>query len=247
MHLPPVLRTPITGLIGETCYDVLIENLNLTDVPCIKYTISKGLGLGIVLGGSIVKIPQIMTIIKNKSAQGLSMSSYLLETLSYAITLAYNLRQGNPFSTYGEIFFISIQNILITLLILVYSGKTDALVMTITSLISTFYCLTSEKLLPAWIMAILYAGTIPLSLASKIPQINANFKNKSTGQLSAFAVINYFAGSTARVFTTLTELDDPLVLTGTVLASILNAILVVQVFLYWGAPAKQATKPIKTD
>ncbi|OAD71426.1 hypothetical protein PHYBLDRAFT_75231 [Phycomyces blakesleeanus NRRL 1555(-)] len=235
MHLPAVLRTPITGLIGETCYDVLIENLNLTDVPCIKYTISKGLGLGIVLGGSIVKIPQIMTIVRNKSAQGLSLSSYLLETFSYAITLAYNLRQGNPFSTFGEIFFISLQNIVITLLILLYSGKREALVMTFTSLISIFYCLTSEKLVPASIMAVLYAATIPLSLASKVPQISANFKNKSTGQLSVFTVINYFAGSTARVFTTMTELDDPLMLTGTVLASVLNAVLVIQVFLYWGS------------
>lgn len=92
-------------------------------------------------------------------------------------------------------------------------------------------------------MASLYAITIPLSLASKIPQIYTNFINKSTGQLSVFAVLNYFAGTTARVFTTMTELDDPLMLIGNLLASILNGVLVIQVFMYW----EKRMEPQKAD
>lgn len=45
---------------GQECYISLVENLNMGDVKCLKYSISKGLGIGIVVGGSIVKVPQIL-------------------------------------------------------------------------------------------------------------------------------------------------------------------------------------------
>jgi len=44
----------------QKCYVSLVENLNIKDVECLKYSLSKGLGLGIVLGGSIMKIPQLL-------------------------------------------------------------------------------------------------------------------------------------------------------------------------------------------
>ncbi|KAI7907410.1 uncharacterized protein BX663DRAFT_495784 [Cokeromyces recurvatus] len=234
MQLPPVLRDPAIGIIGEKCYVSLIENLNIGDKDCIKYVISKGLGLGIVLGGSIVKIPQILTILRNKSTEGLSFTSYLIETLSYFITLSYNLRQGNPFSTFGEIMFICIQNVLIMVLMFQFSRKITKLVFTLLSLGSLWYCLNDQTIISPVLMSTLFATTIPLNLAAKIPQIYTNFKNKSTGQLSVFTVVNYLAGSSARVFTTMTEIDDPLMLFGSLLAAIFNAILVLQVFIYWG-------------
>jgi mannose-P-dolichol utilization defect protein 1 len=56
--------------------------------------------------------------------------------------------------------------------------------------------------------------------------------------------MNYFLGSAARVFTTYAELDDPLMLLGTLLATGLNLLLVLQVFLYWG---KATTITKKSD
>lgn len=44
----------------QKCYESLIENLNFSDLECIKYSISKGLGVAIVLGGSIMKVPQLL-------------------------------------------------------------------------------------------------------------------------------------------------------------------------------------------
>lgn len=43
----------------QECYKTLIYDFDILDGPCLKYALSKGLGLGIVLGGSIVKIPQV--------------------------------------------------------------------------------------------------------------------------------------------------------------------------------------------
>ena len=50
----------VTSDIVQECYTSLIENLDVGDVQCIKYSLSKGLGIGIVVGGSIMKVPQIL-------------------------------------------------------------------------------------------------------------------------------------------------------------------------------------------
>lgn len=68
-------------------------DFNITHVECLKYALSKGLGLGIVLGGAIVKIPQvrlypaqaevqaefpqIITLVSSGSARGLSLTAYV--------------------------------------------------------------------------------------------------------------------------------------------------------------------------
>ena len=53
-------------------------------------------------GGGIVKVPQIIKIVRSRSASGLSLSSYLLDTASLLLTVAYNVRLDFPLSTYGE-------------------------------------------------------------------------------------------------------------------------------------------------
>ncbi|KAJ2841088.1 hypothetical protein GGI22_008055, partial [Coemansia erecta] len=70
-----------------------------------------------------------------------------------------------------------------------------------------------------------------------IPQIYAIHKNKYTGQLSAFAVFNYFFGTAARLFTTIVEIDDSLVLLGAILALAANGVLAAQMLYYWNAAA----------
>lgn len=231
-----VISQGLISLFGETCYVSLFENLEWNNVPCLKLAISKCLGLGIVVGGSIVKIPQIVTIVRHRSAKGLSLTSFLLETVAYQIVLVYNLRLHNPFSTFGEVLFMTLQNIIICLLIAYYHMQAKH--------IMSFFCLFSLLFVllvavPNWLMALLYAAQIPIGLASKIPQIRSNYLNQSTGQLSIFACLNYFIGTTARAFTTFTELDDTVMLTGNLLASFLNAILVFQLFIYWPLASKK--------
>lgn len=225
-----VISQGLIRLFGETCYISLFQEFEWNNAPCLKLAISKCLGLGIVVGGSIVKIPQIITIVRHGSAKGLSLTSFLLETVAYQIVLVYNMRLRNPFSTFGEVFFMTIQNIIICLLIAHYHLKTRH-VLTFICLFSTLFIILVT--IPSWLMSILYAAQIPIGLTSKIPQIRSNYLNQSTGQLSIFACLNYFIGTTARAFTTFTELDDPIMLTGNLLASFLNAILVFQLFIYW--------------
>ncbi|KAF9904709.1 hypothetical protein BX616_001220 [Lobosporangium transversale] len=252
MQLPFFLKKPAVAIIGDTCYTSLIEDFNYRDVPCIKYAISKGLGFGIVAGGAIVKVPQIIKIISARSAVGVSLSSYMLETLACVISLAYNIRQNNPLSTYGETFFVTIQNLAILGLMLHYSGKNTTAFVVLSSFLflgnilgrtTQFTQVDGAVITSAWVspgaLAFLQAATIPINLFSKVPQIIENYKNGSTGQLAAFTVFNYFAGSLARVYTTLTEVDDIIILSGFMLSTLFNCILALQMALYWNnkAPA----------
>lgn len=95
----------------QECYETLIYQLNLDSPVCLRQSISKLLSFGIVLGGSIVKVPQILKIVSSKSARGLSLTSYLLDTAGLGITVAYNVREGFPWSTYGENVFLLVQNV----------------------------------------------------------------------------------------------------------------------------------------
>jgi len=234
-NLPWFIRDFGISIVGKKCYTSLVENLDISDVECIKYSISKGLGIGIVAGGSIMKVPQLLLILNARSARGLSLPAYVLETLSYAITLAYAFRNEFPFSTYGENLFLTIQNTLITLLIISYTpgkkGKSGPLAIAI---FGSALTASTLSVLPGSTLSLLQVSTLPLSLFSKLPQIQQNHHSKSTGQLSAFAVISQIAGCLARLFTTATEVGDTIVAAGFALALALNLVLGAQLWLYWG-------------
>jgi mannose-P-dolichol utilization defect protein 1 len=60
-------------------------------------------------------------------------------------------------------------------------------------------------------------------------------------------VFNYLAGSLSRIFTTIQEVDDKLILYGFIAGFILNAILAAQMVYYWNAPAKKAPKAVQGE
>ena len=236
-HLPQPVEDLGVMLLGDKCYDTLIREVDfVSDPACVGLAISRALGMGIVGMSSIVKVPQILKLVGSKSAEGLSFVSFALETLGYMISLAYGFRMNFPFTTFGETALIGIQNIIVCVLILNYTGQRGASAGFVGAMLGLVYLLvdpTKSGLISEQNMVLLQGLTIPLSLFSKIPQVMTNYKNKSTGQLSVFSVVNYLAGSLARVFTTVQEVNDPLILASFIGATILNAILALQVVAYW--------------
>jgi mannose-P-dolichol utilization defect protein 1 len=187
-NLPAPIRDLGVSIIGDTCYKTLLLDVDLENTECLKYAISKGLGIGIIAASSIVKVPQILKLVQSQSAEGVSFLSYLLETSAYLITLAYNFRNGFPFSTYGETALILGQNVIISVLVLNYSGKASAAAVLVAALAGSAALLFGESLLDMQTMSYLQAGAGVLGVASKLPQILAIWQQGGTGQLSAFAV-----------------------------------------------------------
>nr|CAD7193977.1 unnamed protein product [Timema douglasi]CAD7259912.1 unnamed protein product [Timema shepardi] len=78
-------------------------------------------------------------------------------------------------------------------------------------------------------------------------QALANYRNSGTGQLSAATAFMLFFGSTARIFTSIQETGDTMVIITYVAAASVNFIIAAQVVYYWNksAPAKTKAKSKK--
>ncbi|KUI58177.1 hypothetical protein VP1G_05461 [Cytospora mali] len=239
-NLPAPIRDLGESIIGDKCYSSLVLDIDVADAECLKYAVSKALGIGIVAASSVVKVPQIVNLVRSRSASGISFLSYLLETSSYLISLAYNVRRGFPFSTYGETALILGQNVVITVLVLKYSGRAGVAALFVAALAGALGALFTEGVLDMEMLGYLQAGAGTLGVASKVPQILAIWQEGGTGQLSAFTVFNYLLGSLARVFTTLQEVDDKLILYSFVAGFALNLVLALQMLYYWNKPSAKA-------
>ena len=73
-------------------------------------------------------------------------------------------------------------------------------------------------------------------------QIVANFRNGHTGQLSAITVFLLLGGSLARIFTTIQETGDALLLSQYLVACSLNAIMWSQILYYWNVTPSDKLK-----
>ena len=186
--LPAPVRDLGVSIVGETCYETLVLNLDPTDEGCLRLAVSKGLGIGIVGASAVVKVPQILKLTRSRSAEGVSFLSYLLESASYLVTLAYSFRSGFPFSTYGETALILAQDVVIAVLVLNYSGRQGAAALFVAALAAALTSLFAPALLDMHALGYLQAGAGALGVASKVPQILAIFSEGGTGQLSAFTV-----------------------------------------------------------
>ncbi|KAI9796761.1 MAG: hypothetical protein M1833_006001 [Piccolia ochrophora] len=246
-NLPEPVRDAAINLLGKKCYRSLLLNVDISDTECLKLAVSKGLGIAIIGGSSIIKIPQLLKLLQSKSSEGVSFLSYLLETTAYLITLAYNARQNFPFSTYGESALIALQNVVIAALVLHFGGKGAAAAAFVGGLAAAGYAMFNENLVDMNLLSYFQAGAGVLGVASKLPQIWTIWSKGGTGQLSAFAVFNYLVGSLSRIFTTLQEVDDKLILYGFVAAFALNAVLAGQMIYYWNSPGKKTGKAGKTQ
>ncbi|KAL4948641.1 hypothetical protein BDW69DRAFT_89219 [Aspergillus filifer] len=238
--VPQPVHDAIVSLIGSNCHDTLVVNLDLAQNPeCTSLAISKALGIGIVGASGIVKVPQILKLIRSGSSSGVSFVSYALETASLLITLSYGVRNQFPFSTYGESAFIAAQDVLVGVLVLTYAGRSAAAAAFVAVVAASIYALLGDtSIVDAQAMSYLQAGAGALGVASKVPQILTIWQEGGTGQLSAFAVFNYLAGSLSRIFTTLQEVDDKLILYGFLAGFSLNLVLAAQMLYYWNSPAQ---------
>ncbi|KAJ6104506.1 Mannose-P-dolichol utilization defect 1 protein [Penicillium sp. IBT 18751x] len=245
--IPEPVHDAVISLIGAPCHSALLLDLSLTKDPaCTSLAISKALGIAIVGASAVVKVPQILKLINSRSSAGVSFVSYALETASLLITLSYGVRNQFPFSTYGESALIAVQDIAVGVLVLNYAGKSAAAAAFVAVVAASVYALLFDQtLIDAQTMSYLQAGAGALGIASKLPQIYAIWSQGGTGQLSAFAVFNYLVGSLSRIFTTLQEVDDKLILYGFIAGFSLNVILAAQMVYYWNSPAQAQTPKSK--
>lgn len=221
-----------------TCLIVSLQSLELPSRSCLLPLISKALGYAIVAASSIVKVPQIYLIIKNRSVQGLSPASFELEVVGYTISLSYCVFKKLPFSAYGEFSFLLIQALIIVGLI--YNLTPTLGVRSWVK--AAIYCALAPTVLSGglnpFLFEALYASQHAIFFFARVPQIIKNYRSKNTGQLSFLTSFMNFAGSLARLFTSFQERAPTSMVVGSGLGVITNGILVSQIRLYNNTPKK---------
>ncbi|XP_036404401.1 mannose-P-dolichol utilization defect 1b [Megalops cyprinoides] len=228
---------PLKGILlayfmPEKCYDEFFLNFNFLDVPCLKIVLSKALGIGIILGSVMVKLPQVFKLIGAKSAEGLSFNSVLLELFAITGTMAYSIAHSFPFSAWGEALFLMLQTVAIGFLIQHYGGNTiRGLVFLV--LYFSLVTLLMSPLTPLSVVTMMQASNMPAIIVGRLIQAGTNYRNGHTGQLSAISVFLLFAGSLARIFTSVQETGDSLMALTYVISSCCNGLIAAQVLYYW--------------
>lgn len=71
--------------------------------------------------------------------------------------------------------------------------------------------------------------------------MHTNWHNRSTGELSAISVFLAFAGTLARIFTSMQETNDRLMVVSYAAAAMMNGLLFAQMIIYWRSGEKRKT------
>jgi len=218
----------------EDCFNEFLK-FNIFYKDCISITISKGLGYGIIIGASAVKLPQVFNILKAQSGAGILVSMFYMEAYMHIINGCYNIHLGSPFSVYGENFCLLAQNLLLIALIWYYERNVTTLKMCLVSfsILGPLTYLFFDFMVPVALWKLLMNIQIIMVAYSRMPQILENFRNKTTGELSSIMFILNTLGNLARLFTFVKETNDVLNMCTSGLSAVLNFTIFVQILFYW--------------
>ncbi|XP_048757251.2 mannose-P-dolichol utilization defect 1 protein homolog [Ostrea edulis] len=221
----------------QPCYDEYFVKFNFFHAQCFNVVLSKALGYGIILGAVLVKFPQILKILQAGSGKGINLVAVLCELFAISATTTYGFAMSFPFSSYGEGLFLTIQTSLIAFLILFFGNKVVGALLFIISYIGIMGYLLSG-LCPISILGALQSINIPIVILSKMIQAVTNYRNGGTGQLSVVTVFLLFAGSLARIFTSIQETGDNLIIVTFIVSTVFNGLIFAQILYYWNVKPK---------
>jgi mannose-P-dolichol utilization defect protein 1 len=146
------------------------------------------------------------------------------------ITVAYNIRFGYPFSTWGDTFMSAAQHAVLVGLIFHYNAGVSARakVATVAAFAAGGALLFSGVCSVPALRALQAVSVALLALGGRLPQIVLNLRRGDSGELSLISCGLSVAGNLARVFTTLTLVGDPIILATAGSQLVLNSVLLWQ-------------------
>ncbi|CAG9460988.1 unnamed protein product [Pedinophyceae sp. YPF-701] len=202
--------------------------------------LTKGLSYGLVLGGAIVKLPQLIAVVSAGSADGIAPMAVELETVATTVQSVYAVGLGLPFSAYGESALLTAQNVLLALLVYHFSKLRGRLLLA-AAIFAAFLAAWALGHVPAAAVQLMYELNNLTVIFSRVPQIYQNYKAGSTGQLSGITTGLMTAGGLARIFTTIKEGGGAAMVRAYAIGATLNLILLTQIVVL-GAGKKRAPR-----
>lgn len=217
--------------------DVLTSPLLLSSNEVSLKTIATGLGYLIGAASVLLYTPIAIRVLRTKSADGLTLSTWWLKLTHYTCTVVYNIKNGFPISAFSESLVISVEAVVILGLVTYYQKRLDVqtFLLAVTYFAVTSWALFSPALFGPSDETIAFAQkfSIVLNVIALIPQLYQNYERKSAGDYSPTTASLASIGCTVRLFTTI-ELTsgDPLLLINYAVAMALNLSLLLQIIYY---------------
>jgi len=167
------------------------------------------LGLTSLAGGLVSQIPQIMGMVKNKDAEGISFAALSIEICSLTIQVLYNLIKSYPLTAYGDTIALLLQDYIIIGLILLYAKEKPGLRQ------------YGNIVLYVGVMCAIVQGTITkdmivtgmncvlmINIVAKATYIADILRNKNTDNMNPIGWILFLYSNLVRMFTSYVVLGD---------------------------------------
>ncbi|KAK5887380.1 hypothetical protein CesoFtcFv8_015985 [Champsocephalus esox] len=217
----------VTFLMPEKCYERFFVNFRMNGA-CLRFVMNRVMGLLILLDTFLAQLPQLLKILWRRSADGLSLTSTLLQLYAFSCPVVYAIAHHFPLFAWGERLITLTQTAAIVFLILYYRGRTLTGILFLLAFGGAIFLLASYA--AAAVVSAMQASSLPAVIASKVFQAGTNHSNDSTGQLSSLSVLLSWAGSLGFIFVSLQETGNWLATVSHTLSACLSCVLLAQVF-----------------
>ncbi|RKP03335.1 hypothetical protein CXG81DRAFT_17082 [Caulochytrium protostelioides] len=216
-----------------------------TGIGCHLLLVSRLLGFGILLLGSVLKLPQVAQVVAARSTVGLPMVPLICEGAGWTLAIAYNQRVGNAFTTWGEgLAILSCNMVILTVNILSDpTRKTSQRQRRLLGYALLYGFIASRFHHPDWVhvdtLATFWmAVAIVLFMTSNVLQIVINARYGHIGTLSPFMILMGGLCSFGRLLTTFIEIKDSVMRLQSVFSMLLASIAIYQLVAYRDSTAR---------
>jgi len=228
------------GILPEpTSFDNLAA-LDPESTTAAFLSLATQLGYAVGAGSVMLYTPIAVRLLRQKSAEGLTIATWVCKLASFTCTDVYNIRNGFPVAAFSETIVITFESAAVLVLCAMYQNRVNGLTCAMAGayLAAAAWALLSPVDSPLGIstdaISALQLTALLLNTASVLPQLRQNFERKSSGDYSPVTASVGALNCMIRLFTT-TQLagGDELLMTYYGVTLLMNLSVLSQT-LYYG-------------
>nr|CAD7394309.1 unnamed protein product [Timema cristinae] len=171
----------------------------------------------------VLKIPQILNVLKLKSAKGINVYGLILELTSYTIMTCYNYTNKYSLLSYMEYPIILIQQIILIYLVVKYMDLLGQFSFVCCGLYIGITVAFLTGLFPRRMLAFLVPLCTPVSASSKVVQLTEILKTKNAESVSLLTWFLSAFTNLTRVYTVYMDSADYTLLVNFTISVVLSS------------------------
>jgi mannose-P-dolichol utilization defect protein 1 len=226
-----LLLATVTATIPMT-----VEEASSSSSSSSSTWLANALGYLVGLGSFLLYTPIAVRLFRQKSAQGTTVTTWMMKLSSYTCTDLYSSWKHYPLSTYIDTLIITVQAASILCLVATYQKRSFLTDPTLVSFLLAFGTLSSYLYFwaPSEVLAVCQLSAAALNSGALLPQFLLNAQTQSKGDYSPITAGLAATGCVIRLYTIQQLADnDPILLLSFGVALVLNTCLLLQI-LYYG-------------